>query len=155
MGLMHLLCSNCIELHYSGHAVGAQDTMISDMKGAHLGPCQLVSREPDEMQIPEDIYYSVAMGADIGSMPQNSLMTVTGVEAANTPAQKAFMQCGDFCVVAGKDRLPVVLGVLMGFVQHDDEEHGLCPGCRLFVYVACLVCVCVCTVSILALFCRF
>ena len=66
--------------------------MISDMKSAHLGPCQLVCREQDEMQIPEDIYYAVSAGADIGNMPQNSLMTVTGVEAANTPARKAFMQ---------------------------------------------------------------
>lgn len=129
---IRLLCSK-LQLH----KVGAQDTMISDMKSAHLGPCQLVCREQDEMQIPEDIYYAVSAGADIGNMPQNSLMTVTGVEAANTPARKAFMQPGDFCVVAGKDRLPIVLGVLMGFIQQNDEEHGLRFGCRLFVYVGC------------------
>lgn len=85
--------------------------MISDLRSAHLGPCQLVAREPDPLEIPNDIYYSISMGADIES---------------RAPARKAFIGPGDFCVVAGKDQtLPIVLGVLMELVNYDGEEQGL------------------------------
>ena len=91
--------------------------MISDLRSAHLGPCQLVAREPDLLEIPNDIYYSISMGADIGHLPQDSLVTMTGLDESRAPARKAFIGPGDFCVVAGKDQtLPIVL---------DGEEHGL------------------------------
>ena len=98
---------------------------MSDLRSAHLGPCQLVAQEPGSIQIPEDIYYTVSMGADIGHLPQDSLVTVTGAPENREPAQKAFVSPGDFCVVAGKDRLPIVLGVLMELVHCDGEEQGL------------------------------
>ena len=102
--------------------------MLADLKCAHLGPCQLVSRDAESMAIPEDIYYSISMGADIGHLPQDSLVTVTGLPQNREPAQKFYIQPGDFCVVAGKDRLPIVLGVLMELVQYNGEEHGLWRG---------------------------
>ena len=100
--------------------------MISDLRSAHLGPCQLVAREPDPLEIPNDIYYSISMGADIGHLPQDSLVTMTGLDESRAPARKAFIGPGDFCVVAGKDQtLPIVLGVLMELVNYDGEEQGL------------------------------
>ena len=103
--------------------------MISDLRSAHLGPCQLVSREPDPIEIPQDIYYQISMGADIGHLPQDSLLTISGVSEYNAPAQKAYISPGDFCCVAGKDpRLPIVLGVLMELVNANGEEQGLSFG---------------------------
>lgn len=103
--------------------------MISDMLGAHLGPCQIVARDEDPLQIPDDIYYQISMGADIGHMPQENLMTVAGLPdhvAAKT--HKAFMSPGDFCIVAGKDRLPIVLGVMVGMISVNGEDQGLLLG---------------------------
>ena len=47
--------------------------MISDLLNAHLGPCQMVLQNQDEIQIPDDLFYQVSMGADIGNMPPESL----------------------------------------------------------------------------------
>ena len=105
-----------------------EERMLADLKCAHLGPCQLVSRDAESIAIPEDIYYSISMGADIGHLPQDSLVSVTGLPENREPAKKAYIQPGNFCVVAGKDRLPIVLGVLMELVQYNGEEQGLCLG---------------------------
>lgn len=102
--------------------------MISDLLNAHLGPCQMVLQNQDEIQIPDDLFYQVSMGADIGNMPPESLMTIGGLRAEAEPTQKAFMSPGDFAVVLGKDRLPIVLGVLMGLINSEGQDHGLLPG---------------------------
>lgn len=102
--------------------------MIADMRAAHLGPRQIVSQDQDALQIPNDVYYHISMGSDIGHMPQNSLMTISGLGEAAAPAQKAFMSPGDFCIVAGKDRLPIVLGVLMSLLEVSGEENGVLLG---------------------------
>ena len=108
-----------------------KDTMLSDMRSAHLGPSQqVVPCDHAGPVIPEDVYYAISMGADIGQMPQDSLMTVTGTGETAVRPQKTYMQPGDFCIVAGKDRLPIMLGVMMGSVQHEGEENGLCFGCN-------------------------
>ncbi len=100
--------------------------MLSDMRNAHLGPCQLVAADTDAIQIPQDVYYTLAMGADIGHLPQDFLMTVTGANEAAKPSIKAHIGPGDFCVVSSKNaKLPIVLGVFMESVQHDGEEFGL------------------------------
>ena len=102
--------------------------MLSDLRNAHLGPCELVLQNQDEIQIPEDLYYQVSMGADSGNMPQDSLMTVTGLREEEQRAEKAFMSPGDFAIVLGKDRLPIVLGVLMGLINSEGEDQGLLLG---------------------------
>ena len=103
---------------------------MADLRCAHLGPCQLVSRVESSLVIPEDVYYTIFMGSDIGHLPQDSLVNITGLPEQHEPAQKAYIQPGDFCVVAGKDRLPIVLGVLMELVTYNGEEQGLFLGCR-------------------------
>ena len=108
--------------------------MIADMKAAHLGPRQIVAQDNDPIQIPNDIYYQISMGADIGHMPQDTLMTVQGLDEDAGSTQKAYMTPGDFCIVAGKDKLPIVLGVLMGIVQANGAEQGLLFGCSWFVF---------------------
>ena len=108
--------------------------MIADMKAAHLGPRQTVAQDNDPIQIPNDIYYQISMGADVGHMPQDTLMTVQGLDEDAGSTQKAYMTPGDFCIVAGKDKLPIVLGVLMGIVQANGAEQGLLFGCSWFVF---------------------
>lgn len=118
--------------------------MISDMRSAHLGPTQLVIREPQPIDVPEDVYYQISMGADIGHLPQDSLVTVTGAPESRVPAQKAYVSPGDFVVVAGKDDkiLPIVLGVLVELIQHNGDDHGLPLGSRdlQFFHVVTLWC---------------
>ena len=90
--------------------------MVDDLKNAHMGPCQIVKSEENLPQLPSDIYYTIAMGSDIGHLPQNTLMSITGAEENGVPAHKAFMSPGDFCIVAGEGKaLPLVLAV-----------HGVC-----------------------------
>ena len=55
-------------------------------------------------------------------------MTIGGLRAEAEPTQKAFMSPGDCAVVLGKDRLPIVLGVLMGLINSEGQDHGLLPG---------------------------
>ena len=74
------------------------------------------------------------MGADIGHMPQDTLMTVQDLDEDAGSTQKAYMTPGDFCIVAGKDKLPIVLGVLMGIVQANGAEQGLLFGCSCCVF---------------------
>ena len=104
--------------------------MIDDLKNAHLGPCQIVKSEEHLPQIPNDIYYSISMGSDIGHLPQNSLMTIPGSEENGVRAHKAFMSPGDFCIVGGESKtLPLVLAVLMEFAEQDGKEYGLHFAC--------------------------
>lgn len=112
--------------------------MIADMRSAHLGPTQLVSCDGGGPQIPDDILYAIAPGADTGRMEPNTLTSVTGCGEARERVHKAFMQAGDWCVVCGKtDRLPVVLGVMMGLVEANGEEQALLFGCsRVVSYFA-------------------
>ena len=94
-------------------------------------------REPDQIDIPEDIYYQISQGADIGHLPQDSLVIVTGLPETREKAQKAYVSPGDYVIVAGKDdkTLPIVLGVLVEFLNYNGEEHGLSLGCN-----SCLLC---------------
>ena len=55
-------------------------------------------------------------------------MTVTGLREEEQRAEKAFMSPGDFAIVLGKDRLPIVLGVLMGLINSEGEDQGLLLG---------------------------
>eukprot|EP00435_Cladocopium_sp_Y103_P015390 s434_g3.t1 len=88
--------------------------MVADLRCAHLGPCQIVTRIAEPLAIPEDIYYSISMGADIGHLPQNSLLSISGLPEGHEPARKAYVSPGDFVIIPGKpDRLPIVLGVLV------------------------------------------
>lgn len=86
----------------------------------------MVAADTDALQIPQDIYYSLAQGADIGHLPQDSLITVTGANEAAKPSVKAHITREDFCIVSSKNaKLPIVLGVFMESVQHDGEGFGL------------------------------
>ena len=104
--------------------------MVSDLRSAHLGPTQLVMREPDPIDIPEDIYYQISQGADIGHLPQDSLVTVTGLPEDREKAKKAYVSPGDYVIVLGKDEkvLPIVLGVLVEFMNYNGEDHGVLFG---------------------------
>ena len=104
--------------------------MVDDLKNAHMGPCQIVKSEENLPQLPSDIYYTIAMGSDIGHLPQNTLMSIIGAEENGVPAHKAFMSPGDFCIVAGEGKaLPLALAVLMEFAEQDGKEYGLHFAC--------------------------
>ena len=73
-----------------------------------------VGRHPlDFGIIPDDVYYSVAMGSDIGHMPVQTLVDFEGLPQ---PPPKSTIMCeGDYISVQGKKKsqLPIVLGVVV------------------------------------------
>jgi len=65
--------------------------------------------------IPADVYYSVAMGSDIGHMPVQTLVDFDGLPHCQTATKSATICEGNYIIVQGKKRsqLPIVLGVVV------------------------------------------
>ena len=62
-----------------------------------------------------DVYYSVAMGSDIGHMPVQTLVDFDGLPHCQTATKSATISEGNYIIVQGKKKsqLPIVLGVVV------------------------------------------